>query len=701
MRPQYKSAATIFVLVLLGGIVSFLLFVFVGTQEAMISLVAIIPVLLGVSAFVVRRTRHGNDGTKQIRTRRANRIANRFAEVYTAFTAMRESYPDLVSDADLPVEQLVNEMEKRGFNVDRSNGSASLGRLASPNVASLKALEGHIDDFEAELDEAFFDAAQTEVQRIYQHLADLDDVIDVKTARTSEEFSGQSISTDEDSLGWRELGRKLETHREQARNEIERAVETLRQELVGSREIDRQEVEQHLSEAETASTIENRVAAVRAARNALRNEASDSFDELREQLVELVESVRSSGVLDQVESRKREQFESTAVEIEGLTDAAELQTLREHERSLKSICLELIEIVTSNVEHYLDKLNIAEVPDSYFGRPEVLDAGYVDQLERTEEVDAYQRVWMEAATELMDAHADLQEKQRVASVYTDIVPDIDEELQRTGMVTPEDLPVTRKETVFMGLYARTHDVSYDPTEPALSISEGDGEYQLTVNVVVDEDETGFVADVMVTRGDQQWSERVSGVDNDSVTFESVPYGEYSVEIIPKTEKYERTERVIHLPNSRTVNLEVKTVSLRERLCDGFGDVSEYVDELTEEFETAFAENDHVTESMPFPVDEEYVPCLLATWAEQAGYEARETEDGVVVFDSGQLVDELRKATKHNLEEGEDLPFTELRARFLSVPAPDEAIKAAMQMVDGGHATDVGIIKESTGKGRSN
>jgi hypothetical protein len=78
--------------------------------------------------------------------------------------------------------------------------------------------------------------------------------------------------------------------------------------------------------------------------------------------------------------------------------------------------------------------------------------------------------------------------------------------------------------------------------------------------------------------------------------------------------------------------------------------------------------------MDLGVQAKYAPCLLVLWAEQEDLSIWRTDDaGVIVYDRERLTNQLVSLVEHKLEEGDSMDHTELRERYLTVPAPDDLI----------------------------
>jgi hypothetical protein len=282
-------------------------------------------------------------------------------------------------------------------------------------------------------------------------------------------------------------------------------------------------------------------------------------------------------------------------------------------------------------------------------------------------------------------------------MYDEIESRIETELRRSGEVRSADIPVKRDEEQFMGLYARTHDVEFDPTEPSLTAAGSTETYTVTADVSFADGGSERTARVELEGDAHDDRTEVTTYLAETVVFEEVPYGEYTVRAVPATDGNEPAETSVTVDADVTVDLEMPDVTLRERLCEGLDDVDRHVDEMSDRFGERFEASGYLDDSMSFPVSDTYVPCMLATWAAEAGHGVTETETGgVVVYSADRIAEELWKVARHNLGPGETIGYGGLRERFLSAPVPDAVVREVAASVSGLEPTDEGVHRPTEG-----
>ncbi|MFB6196659.1 MAG: hypothetical protein ABEI52_00100, partial [Halobacteriaceae archaeon] len=117
--------------------------------------------------------------------------------------------------------------------------------------------------------------------------------------------------------------------------------------------------------------------------------------------------------------------------------------------------------------------------------------------------------------------------------------------------------------------------------------------------------------------------------------------------------------------------------------------------VSEQLSDMFDEHGHLSSTMEYPVTGEYVPCLLAVWADREGYgiEYATGDDVVMVFDEEKINSEVETVIRYNIDDNEERSFAELRENYLAAPVPDTVIRAAAEKTDEPITiTDTGLRK---------
>lgn len=665
-------------------------FVLAGPQPAVFSLAAGVPVL-AIGGFLYLRGTPGS--LERLQDDRAADVGERFAGVYGAYRDISEADPALLADVDVPVERVLDDLESEGISYDRETGTTSVSLLGSPDPDRLSSLEAEIDDLEDRLERGVVAAVRDEIREINTQLRRLEGVVDVQVPRRPDDVPGPADRELQGESWWETLLEELAAHREDAREELGRGAESIRA-SIRQADADGVAVEDQIRRAESAENIERGVEALLAARDTLRQEAGGTVQDRRRELLALAAAVRSSDAGEYVDASRMEEFEAAVEEVEWVDDPTEMDALGRRGDRLRSICTDIIRDLEGQLATNIETLRTSGVPDDYYRRPDATEHNYAAAVAATDSLEAYRSEWISAARALTEALADTASKARVASMYDDISQQIDARLRRQGAVTAADLPVKHDEEQFLGLYARTHDVAFDPSVPELTAAGGAERYTLTARVSFEDGGEERTVHVSVHGRDYEATRTVRTYLADVVEFEEVPYGEHTVRAEPATDDNEPAAASVTVESDTAVDLEMPRVTLRERLCDGLdeGDVDTYLAEMADRFADTFESEGYLTTGTEFPIADEFVPCLLATWADEHGHSVTRTDADVLVYDAETVSEELTMVGRHNLDPGDSMAYGTLRERFLSAPVPDEAIRKTAADIESLIADDNALHK---------
>lgn len=681
MKREHRAALGIGGIVLVAAAVGLGLFLFTSSELGVGFVVVGIPVLLVVGVGVYVRSVVSRPGTSEsdYAKQQATETATALRDFHTAFDDRRSEYPAWdASDVESAIEQVADDLDAQGVSFDADAGSYSLKRFSSSDIQDLERIRSDIDDLDSVLTESFERFVRDELQRTRDTLERLVDA-DLATVGT-----WQAQAAVDDAAGDVDaLEDVLASHREDATDTVELAsdeVEVMLADVGG--QVDDDQVHGLLDDAGSRAEADDYAGAVDAvldAQAALEGDLSSRFEADREAVENLLETVRSSVVGDYVPNRYVERVEEVDAAMASLDSALDVSDLRGHREDLRAVCVEMIEEMERDLEDDLSALGEADVPANYYEWPSAADEEYATQLRQADSLDEFRLTWTGAVGDLSSALDDLGEKASIAGSYADIEELIDEELRATAEVTAEDLPV-KQAGAFMKLYAQTHpEISYEATGPAL-VAAGDGEtYDVTVFAQFDEGGPKRGVELEIEGTGYAESERARTHLAEEVTFEDVPRGEYTVRADPDPDGYRAPEEAVTVEEDASVELTMAEVGLREQVCAGVeDDIREYLPELRDELRDRYDDDGYLSASMGYPVTDDYVPCLLALWAEEANLSVTRTDaDGVVAYDRSELTQEVEMVVQHNLDGGESMSYADLRDRFLSAPLPDDVVRDAV------------------------
>jgi hypothetical protein len=684
MKSSLRVGFGIFAMVVFGGLVAAGVFILFGTQLAVYALVAIVPTLAVVGGLWVRQSvsSAGTDQTQYTR-RRARDVGEAFVDVWETRDRMRQEYPDIAADGlGLGVDTLVADMSQEGIEFDRDTGSFTLGDVG--NLEDINSLDTRIDQFESDLNVAFVDSVRQRLDDIDSELRRLDDLTPARGSDTPE------VSADG---GWESVGTTLTETRQSAVGTIDEAAETIQGTISATDDVNRGSVESTLAQARdyaNENEFDRAVTELLNARDAVRREGETTFSTARQGILSLLDTVAGSDVDRYLGEGVRTDVSDVRRAVTDLSDAMELSALTEQRERATDRATDIVAELETNLDDIVGRLERADIPDGYYTVPEAADRRFEDELRRADDLGEFESVWKTATTQLTDALDELRPKADVVSGYDQIRDQIERELKSTGRVDATDLPVRQHQEQFLGLYYREHpeSVSFDIDEPCLTVSGGTDDYEVTATVQFSKG--GPDRDVTVTVGNDSFeaTETVTTPLVGTATFESIPFGEYTVRARPAAEEFGTAEQTVQVEADTELSLELPEVTLRDQLCDGLEDEARgYLDQLEDTFAERFDDEGYLTSEMSYRVDQQYVPCLLVLWGERTGNHVAEQPDGtVLVYDLETLGKELENVVAYNIADGESMAFGTLREKFLSAPVPDEVITDIAADADLGEAT---------------
>lgn len=684
MNANLKSALVIGALVVVSSAIGAGVFVSTSSDVAVWVVLGGVPLFIvgGIALYVRGVVAGSGTSERQYVRKRARTVAQDFQETVRELNDLRERYPDWEFTADAQLESIAGDFRAEGVEFDLRSGAFDLNDVGDADVQAFEALSAEIDRLEGDAEAEFRSFATAELDRLEDALDRLEDVDlasrDAALERPAEDAAVPACRDD------------LEAGRSAAAEAIDAAIETVREMGRGGRRPDDVDaIERELEAAADAADRHEYGAAVESvleARDRLRDQFSGSFDAEREAVLTLVEAVEETGVATHVDAKYLETVDEVEAAVTGMESALDLSEVSRRRADLRRACLDMVAAMERDLEADVETLRRAELPPGYYAEPELLDDDLVGDLEAIDDFDRFTDRWRDVAGRLADAVDTAGTKAAVVDAYDDIADSIEAELEASGEVRADDLPV-RNASEFLGLYYRRNDaVEFDPAVPVLR--RGDVEtHDLTVDVAYERGGEKRTATLSLSGAGYEETATVETRVAGTASFADVPAGEHTLEAEPGDDAFGTIERSVRVDGDATVEVEFTEQSLRERVCsDTDADMSEHLSELRPRLEELFEDEGHVSTAMDLPVRSSHAPCLLAVWAENDGYDATETDDGeVVVFERERLERELTNVVRYNLEPGERLTFDELERNFLTAPVPRSVIRAVIADVGEEHS----------------
>lgn len=691
MKPRYKMAGGMLLLVVLAGAVSAAVFVLVGSQEAVYAQLGLVPLLLLLGYVWVNQTVKSTGTSRaEFERRKARTVGEKMSDLWQLTRQISQEYDEGIQSSDWEVlNNRISDLESSGIAFDTETASFDISSSNLGTLEEINRLETELEDAREEVLTRFADNAREAIIDVNAALERLGTLLD-----RTEAMSPSAVPDPDSETTWTDIGEILDNCHREANSLIDEACEEVQAALTSTDDtaaVDR--TEELLSTARKASDehrYHDAATALLDARDAVERDAADAFADRQASLERLVRSIEETAYGEYVSDQYGNNVDEYSREVEVLSDALDITELRSLESEVRDLCLEIVSELQETLQADVDTLEAAETPAGWYQRPDCVNTAHVDQLEREHDLDAFRNAWCEIVETLVEALDDVDSKAEVVSGYDRIEDRIEKAIRSSGQVTAADLPVSELEEQFLGLYYRQNmdSVEFDPAEPSLTAS-GGGETH-TVTVTVSFPMGGQQREVtVVLTGDGYDSRETSSTPlATTVTFEDVPYGEYAIRAETSADGYSAVTDDITVDGELELEYELREISLQERLCvDVDVDVADVLAQLGSKFETRFEEDGYLSTSMDFPVDSEYVPCLLVTWANRNGYDVADGET-VLIFERDQLQKEVENVIRYNLDSGERKTFDQLRSNFLSAPVPDSTVVSLVEESSEAGAVDI-------------
>ncbi|MFB6154576.1 MAG: hypothetical protein ABEJ22_01690 [Haloferacaceae archaeon] len=696
MKRERKIAFGIAGIVIVAGIAGLALFLGTGSTVGVAFVAVGIPAILVVAGVLHVKgvvTRSGTSAT-DFKKQRANELGGQLRGVHGRYSQFRSRYPRW-DDAQLTedLDQVVASLREQGVRFDRDAGTYSLGRMQNADIEELDRIDGSLDSLAADAADSFNGFVRSEMSR-------LSDALDrVESAGLAEREDWPTVPSG-DLTDFDALAERLDDARASADSLVDDAaaeVERLADDTGGGGSVDRLVADARSAADEGDYT--RAVDAVLDAQNALEDDLSTEYEGTQDDLSTLFDTVESSTVDEYVSRDRLDEFADLQSEFAALDSALEMNRLERVRSSLRDTCRGMISDMADDLADNVETLEGADAPAGFYERPDAADQNYAAALAETGSIEAFRRTWMTAVGELAIAIDDTETLATAVESYPDIEETIDDRFRGSEAVAAGDLPVKRAEP-FMELYAARHpEVTHEPGSSRLVKTEPDETYDLTVFAEFPDGGERRRATVEVEGVAYDGSEDVETYVADEVTFGGVPAGEYEVRAVPDPQDYRTAAAAVTVDGDSRVELTMAEVGLFEQLCEGReAEVREALPTVEDELAARLERDGALSTGDRYPVTEDYVPCLLALWAEQTGHAIVQTDDGAVVYDEDWLETVVERVMSVNVDPGGPKRIDEIRENFLSAPIPEEVIvETAEAFADdyGVTVTDTEIRKEDT------
>ena len=403
------------------------------------------------------------------------------------------------------------------------------------------------------------------------------------------------------------------------------------------------------------------------------------------ELLDLIDVVESSVATQYADASRLDELSAIRSEIEAIESVYEAEELDGSLRSRTGeTCIGIVLDLRSELTGYVETFTDPDVPGGFFDRPSVLDRDLKSELLDVADIAEFRTRWTGQVDDLALALDDAAKREGALRAYGDVVDAIERALATDGEVTTADVPYDPAEPI-MRLYAhRNADVTFLPAKTVLTQGSdiAGQEFDLSVDARLDPPETREVTASVTIR--EETHRRTRSVDGSGrIRFEGILGGDATVVASTDDDRFGSRETDLVLDRDRTVELQLAEETAIDRLCAGVQTNAELLlaevdDEITARYETEA----YLTDGMDIGVNYEYVACVLALWADDAGLSVHvDDDDTVLVYDRQRMQNQLVDLTEQRVGSGGELAYETIREQFLKPPASDDLIRDILTQAD--------------------
>ena len=656
---------------LAGGVVAALavvgiaVFLFSGSQGAVLFFVAGVPVILIVGGVIWHRRETQSSGTESPRiTAMTDDLAGDVEELFTTYQRLDAETPWDPSGHAEAMQEIRRDLENRGFeiaadgdavNVEVVEYSMGIGAISKQRENVRNVLDG--------LESGYRDDVEAEIETMNDQLDRLiaENLLDPATADAIDGVGGAGMDP-------QRLTGVLQDRRETFQDLLDDAVGRVH-DVTGPAVVDWGEVTGHIAAGRYAAATDLVV----------EPEGAETPDPgpKKAELLELIDTVESSVATQYADASRFETLESVRSDVEAIESVYEMDDLNTtlRPRVLRT-CAEIVTDLREELTGYVETFSGPEIPEGFFERPAVLDRDLEGQLRDASDLDAFRVRWSGMVDDLAAALATAAEREGALRAYDDVVDAIERSLATEGEVTVADVPYDPAEPI-MRLYAhRNTDVTFLENRPALTQGAdiAGQEFELDVDVRLDPPESREVTVAVAIRDEtHRRTQTLDGAGR--ISFDGILGGEATVTASADDDRFGSRETELVLDRDRTVELLLAEETAIDRLCAGVQTNAELLlSEIEDDIAARYETEQYLTDEMDLGVQDEYTPCVLALWADDAGLSVRVEDDSVLVYDRQRMQNQLVDLTEQRVGNGEELAYEEIRERFLKPPASDDLIR---------------------------
>ena len=664
MRSTRRDALLAGGVVVALAVVGVAVFLFSGSQGAVLFFVAGVPVILIVGGIAWHRRETRSSGTESPRIKSmTDDLAGDVRELFTTYQRLDAETPWDPSEQMEAVQEIQRDLENRGFEISVGSDGVSVEVVEySMGIGAISKQRENIRSVLDSLESGYRDDVESEIETMNDQLDRLiaENLLEPSTANGIDGVGGAGMDP-------QRLTDVLQDRRRTFQNLLDDAVGRVH-DVTGPAVVDWEQVTSQIAAGRYA-----------AATDLVVEPGAEMPDPgpKKADLLDLIDAVNASVATQYADRSRFETLESVRSEVEAIDSAYEMEELEATLRpQAVQTCAEIIDDLRGELIDYVEMFSRSEIPDGFFKRPSILDRSLREQLLNASDIEAFRERWSGIVDDLAAALSTAAEREGALQAYDDIVGVVERTLATDGEVTVADVPYDPAEPI-MRLYAhRNTDVTFLENRPALTQGAdiAGQEFDLDVDLRLDPPESRDVT-VAVTIRDEthQRTQTLDGAGR--ISFDGILGGEATVTASADDDRFGSREAELVLDRDRTVEFRLAEETAIDRLCAGVQTnaellLSEVKDDIAARYET----EQYLTDGMNLGVQGEYVACVLALWADDAGLSVRVEDDAVLVYDRQRMQNQLVDLTEQRVGNGEELMYEEIRERFLKPPASDDLIR---------------------------
>ena len=428
MRSTRRDALLAGGVVVALAVVGVTVFLFSGSQGAVLFFVAGVPVILIVGGIAWHRRETRSSGTESPRIKSmTDDLADDVRELFTTYQRLDAETPWDPSGQMEAVQEIQRDLENRGFEISIGGDGVSVEVVDySMGIGAISKQRENIRSVLDGLESGYRDDVESEIETMNDQLDRLiaENLLDPSTADGIDGVGGAGMDP-------QRLTDVLQDRRRTFQNLLDDAVGRVH-EVTGPAVVDWETVTNHIAAGRYAAATDRVVDPG--------TEMPDPGPK-KADLLDLIDAVNASVATQYADSSRFETLQSVRSEVEAIESVYEMDELESTLRpQAVQTCIEIVDDLRGELIDYVELFSGPEIPDGFFERPSVLDRSLKEQLLDASDLEAFRVRWSGAVDDLAAALSTAAEREGALQAYDDIVDVVERTLATDGEVTVADVP---------------------------------------------------------------------------------------------------------------------------------------------------------------------------------------------------------------------------------------------------------------------